>query len=383
MIPRTVFSDEHETFRATVTNFLETEVTPYHRQWEKDGVVPRDVWTKAGKAGLLNTAIPDEIGGLGGNFLHAAVVIEEMGKANASGPNFPLHSDIICPYLQHYGSAEQQKWLPKMTAGEVIGAIAMTEPGAGSDLQGIQTTAKKDGDDYVINGQKVYISNGQLADLIIVACKTDPSEGWRGISLILVEATREGFSRGRNLEKIGMHAQDTSELFFDNVRVPRENLIGAEEGKGFIQLVSQLPQERLIQAVRGAAVVEGAIKWTLDYTRDRKAFGKSILSFQNTQFKLAELQSHAAMLRTFIDRCLELHIEGNLSAEDAAMAKMNATDLQCRTLDECLQLHGGAGYMWEYPIAQAWADSRMSRIAGGSAEIMKQIIAKDMMARNA
>lgn len=383
MIPRTVFSDEHETFRATVTNFLETEVTPYHRQWEKDGVVPREVWTKAGTTGLLNTAIPDEMGGLGGNFLHAAVVIEEMGKANASGPNFPLHSDIICPYLQHYGSAEQQKWLPKMTAGEVIGAIAMTEPGAGSDLQGIQTTAKKDGDDYVINGQKVYISNGQLADLIIVACKTDPSEGWRGISLILVEATREGFSRGRNLEKIGMHAQDTSELFFDNVRVPRENLIGAEEGKGFIQLVSQLPQERLIQAVRGAAVVEGAIKWTMDYTRDRKAFGKSILSFQNTQFKLAELQSHATMLRTFIDRCLELHIEGNLSAEDAAMAKMNATDLQCRTLDECLQLHGGAGYMWEYPIAQAWADSRMSRIAGGSAEIMKQIIAKDMMARNA
>lgn len=383
MIPRTVFSDEHETFRATVKNFLEREVNPFHRQWERDGVVPREIWTKAGEAGLLNTAIPDEIGGLGGTFLHAAVVIEEMGKANASGPNFPLHSDIICPYLQHYGSPEQQKWLPKMTAGEVIGAIAMTEPGAGSDLQGIQTTAKKDGDDYIINGQKVYISNGQLADLIVVACKTDPSEGWRGISLILVEATREGFSRGRNLEKIGMHAQDTSELFFDNVRVPRENLLGPEEGKGFIQLVSQLPQERLIQAVRGAAVVEGAIQWTLDYTRDRKAFGRTILSFQNTQFKLAELQSHAAMLRTFIDRCLELHVEGQLSAEDAAMAKMNATDLQCRTLDECLQLHGGAGYMWEYPIAQAWADSRMSRIAGGSAEIMKQIIAKDMMARNA
>ncbi|WP_417520231.1 acyl-CoA dehydrogenase family protein [Minwuia sp.] len=383
MIPRTVFQDEHETFRATVANFLEKEVAPHHRQWENDGVVSRDVWRKAGSAGLLNTAIPDEMGGLGGNFLHAAIVIEEMGKTNASGPNFPLHSDIICPYLQHYGSKEQQQtWLPRMTAGEIIGAIAMTEPGAGSDLQGIQTTAKRDGDDYVINGQKVYISNGQLADLIIVACKTDPSEGWRGISLILVEATREGFSRGKNLEKIGMHAQDTSELFFDNVRVPRENLLGPEEGKGFIQLVSQLPQERLIQAVRGAAVVEGAIKWTLDYTRDRKAFGKSILSFQNTQFKLAELQSHAAMLRTFVDRCLELHIDGKLTAEDAAMAKMNATDLQCRTLDECLQLHGGAGYMWEYPIAQAWADSRMSRIAGGSAEIMKQIIAKDMMARN-
>lgn len=383
MIPRTLFSEAHQIFRESCRRFVEEEIEPHHRQWERDGIVPRSIWRKAGQAGLLNCNIPEEMGGVGGDFLFSAIVMEELARGGATGPNFPLHSDIIAPYLQHYGSPEQQRrWLPAMTTGEAIGAIAMTEPGAGSDLQGIKTTARKDGDDYVINGQKVYISNGQLADIVVVACKTDPSEGWRGISLILVEGDRPGFERGRNLEKIGMHAQDTSELFFADVRVPRSNLLGPEEGKGFIQLVSQLPQERLIQAIRGATVVETAIEWTLAYTKERQAFGRSIASFQNTQFKLAEMRSHAVMLRAFVDRCLELHLEGKLTEVDAAMAKMNATDLQCRVLDECLQLHGGAGYMWEYPIARAWADSRMSRIAGGSAEIMKQIIAKDMLGRN-
>ena len=383
MIPRTIFNEDHQIFRDSCRRFMETEVEPHHRQWEKDGQVSREVWLKAGEAGLLCCDIPEEMGGVGADFMFSAIVLEELARVGATGPNFPLHSDIIAPYIRHYGSAEQQKkWLPKMTTGEVIGAIAMTEPGAGSDLQGIRTTAKRDGDDYIINGSKIYISNGQLADLVVVACKTDPNEGWRGISLILVEGDRAGFERGRNLEKIGMHAQDTSELFFSDVRVPVSNLLGPDEGKGFIQLVSQLPQERLIQAVKGAETVQSAIDWTVTYTKDRQAFGRSIAQFQNTQFKLAELQSHATMLRVFVDRCLEQHLKGELSEIDAAMAKMNATDMQCRVLDECLQLHGGAGYMWDYPIARAWADSRMSRIAGGSAEIMKQIIARDMMGRN-
>ncbi|MEC9346578.1 MAG: acyl-CoA dehydrogenase family protein [Pseudomonadota bacterium] len=383
MIPRTVYSETHEIFRDSCRRFMDTEVAPFHQQWEKDGIVPRELWRKAGEAGLLCCDIPEEMGGVGGDFLYSAIVIEEMARVGATGPNFPLHSDIIAPYLRHYGSAEQQqRWLPKMTSGEAIGAIAMTEPGAGSDLQGIKTTARRDGDEYVINGSKIYISNGQLADIVVVACKTDPSQGWRGISLILVEGDRPGFARGRNLEKIGMHAQDTSELFFADVRVPVANLLGTEEGQGFIQLVSQLPQERLIQAVRSASAIEAAIAWTVEFTRDRQAFGRSVSSFQNTQFKLAEMQAHATMMRVFVDRCLELHLDGKLTEVDAAMAKMNSTDMLCRVLDECLQLHGGAGYMWEYPIARAWADSRMSRIAGGTAEIMKQIIARDLLGRN-
>lgn len=383
MIPRNLFSEEHDIFRESCRRFVEKEVTPHHRQWEKDGVVSREFWQKAGEAGMLCANIPEEYGGMGADFLFSTIIMEEFAAAGATGPNVALHSDIIAPYIQHYGTEEQKrKWLPKAASGEVILAIGMTEPGAGSDLQGMRTTAKRDGDEYVINGSKTFISNGQLADLVVLACKTDPSEGWRGISLILVEREREGFERGRNLEKVGNHAQDTSELFFNDVRVPVSNLLGTEEGQGFIQLVSSLPQERLIQAIRSVTTIESAIKWTMDYTKERTAFGKPIIGFQNTQFKLAQMESNYTMLRVFVDRCIELHMKGQLSEVDAAMAKMNATDMMVDALDEAVQFFGGNGYMWEYPIARAYADSRYTRVAGGTAEIMKQIIAKDMMKRN-
>lgn len=383
MIPRNLFSEEHDIFRESCRRFVEKEVTPHHRQWEKDGVVSREFWLKAGEAGMLCANIPEEYGGMGADFLFSTIIMEEFAAAGATGPNVALHSDIIAPYIQHYGTEEQKrKWLPKAASGEVILAIGMTEPGAGSDLQGMRTTAKRDGDEYVINGSKTFISNGQLADLVVLACKTDPSEGWRGISLILVEREREGFERGRNLEKVGNHAQDTSELFFNDVRVPVSNLLGTEEGQGFIQLVSSLPQERLIQAIRSVSTIESAIKWTMDYTKERTAFGKPIIGFQNTQFKLAQMESNYTMLRVFVDRCIELHMKGQLSEVDAAMAKMNATDMMVDALDEAVQFFGGNGYMWEYPIARAYADSRYTRVAGGTAEIMKQIIAKDMMKRN-
>lgn len=383
MIPRNLFSEEHDIFRESCRRFVEKEVTPHHRQWEKDGVVSREFWLKAGEAGMLCANIPEEYGGMGADFLFSTIIMEEFAAAGATGPNVALHSDIIAPYIQHYGTEEQKrKWLPKAASGEVILAIGMTEPGAGSDLQGMRTTAKRDGDEYVINGSKTFISNGQLADLVVLACKTDPSEGWRGISLILVEREREGFERGRNLEKVGNHAQDTSELFFNDVRVPVSNLLGTDEGQGFIQLVSSLPQERLIQAIRSVTTIESAIKWTMDYTKERTAFGKPIIGFQNTQFKLAQMESNYTMLRVFVDRCIELHMKGQLSEVDAAMAKMNATDMMVDALDEAVQFFGGNGYMWEYPIARAYADSRYTRVAGGTAEIMKQIIAKDMMKRN-
>jgi len=378
MIPRTLFAEEHEVFRQSVRRFVEDKVVPFHDQWEKDGQVSREVWLQAGEQGYLCASVPEEYGGPGADFLYAAVFFEELARVGATGPSFHLHSEIVAPYIMNYGTEEQkQTWLPKMVSGEVISAIAMTEPGAGSDLQGIKTTAIRDGDDLVINGQKVFISNGQLADLVVVVCKTDPSEGAKGISLVLVEREREGFTRGRNLEKIGYKAQDTSELFFDNVRVPASNLLG-EEGRGFVQLVEQLPQERLLVALRSISVIEAGLDWAVEYTGDRKAFGRSIASFQNTRFKLAEVKSQAVMLRVFVDRCIELHLDGQLDAVDAAMAKLLSTDMTCDLLDECLQLFGGYGYMWEYPIARAWADARMARIAGGTSEIMKEIIGRSV-----
>jgi acyl-CoA dehydrogenase len=381
MIPRTLFAEEHEIFRRSVRRFIAEEITPHHAQWEKDGIVPRALWRKAGAAGLLCTAIPSEHGGMGGDFRMSLVVLEELGLAAASGPFFSLHSDIVAPYLLRYGSAAQKaRFLPGMASGEVIGAIAMTEPSGGSDLQAMRTYARRDGGDYVINGQKVFISNGQLADLVILACKTDPAEGAKGISLILVETHRQGFKRGRRLEKIGLKAQDTSELFFEDLRVPAENLLGAE-GRGFAQLMTELPQERLIQAARAVVMCEAALGWTIDYTSERKAFGQPIAAFQNTQFKLAEMAAEIAMARVFVDRLTELHLDGKLDAVDAAIAKLTTTELQGRVMDECLQLFGGYGYMWEYPIARAWADARQSRIAGGSIEIMKQIIARSLVGR--
>jgi len=378
MIERTIFNEEHGLFRDSVKRFIEKEIAPDHAQWEKDGQVSREVWLAAGEQGFLGCSVPEEYGGPGADFLYTTVLLEEMAGAGYTGPGFHLHSEIVIPYILQYGTEEQKKtWLPKMVTGECIGAIAMTEPGAGSDLQGIKTQAVRDGNELVVNGQKVFITNGQMADLVIVACKTDPTLGAKGISLVVVERGREGFERGRNLEKIGWHAQDTSELFFDHVRVPPENLLGAE-GRGFIQLVEQLPQERLIVAIRCCAITESALDWTVEYTNERQAFGRTIADFQNTRFKLAEIKSDALMLRVFVDKCIELLMRGELSAEDAAVAKLRASEIMSNALDECLQLFGGYGYMWEYPIARAWADNRFARIAGGSSEIMKEIIGRSL-----
>lgn len=379
MLPRTLFSEEHEMFREAARRFIEKEVVPYHAQWERDGIVDRDLWRKAGEQGLLCCTVPEEYGGPGGDFLHSAIVNEEMARVGASGPAFALHSDIIVPYLQAYGSEDQKReWLPKVVSGETVMAIGMTEPAAGSDLQGIKTRADRDGNHFVINGQKVFISNGTIADLYILACKTDPNEGAKGISLILVEGDREGFKRGRNLDKIGCKAQDTSELFFEDVRVPITNLLG-QEGRGFAQLMQQLSQERLVVAIRCATSIEAALEETLAYTTERQAFGRRLADFQNTRFKLAEVKTEALATRAFIDQCLALHVKGALSPEMAAAAKLHSTEVLNKVVDECLQLHGGYGYMWEFPIARAWADARMSRIAGGSSEIMKEIISRDLM----
>lgn len=374
---RTVFRDDHEHFRTQVQRFIEKEITPFHAQWEKDGIVPKSVWAKAGQEGLLNCMLPEPYGG-GGDFGHSAVLIEEMGKVNASGPGFNLHSEIVAPYIFRYGTPEQKdRWLPAMASGEVIGAIAMTEPGTGSDLKAVRTTAKREGDSYIINGQKTFITNGQNADLIIVVCKTDPDLGAKGISLICVDANTPGFSKGRKLKKIGLHAQDTSELFFDNVKVPVSNRLG-EENAGFSYLMHELAQERLVIAVRAAASIESFLEKTIAYTRDRKTFGQSVFDYQNTRFKLAEAKAQSTMLRVFVDQCIALHLDKALSPAQAAMAKLNATEMQGRLLDMFLQMHGGYGYMSEYGIGQAWIDARIGRIYGGSDEIMKEIIARTL-----
>ncbi|WP_252274657.1 acyl-CoA dehydrogenase family protein [Pseudomonas subflava] len=376
MIPRTLFSSEHELFRESVRKFFEQEAVPFHAQWEKDGHIDRALWNKAGEAGMLCSHLPEEYGGMGADFLYSAVVIEEQSRLGLSGVGFSLHSDIVAPYILHYGSEEQKlHYLPKLVSGEMVTAIAMTEPGTGSDLQGVKTTAVLDGDEYVINGSKTFITNGWLADLVIVVAKTDPKAGAKGISLFLVEADTPGFSKGKRLEKVGMKAQDTSELFFQDVRIPKANLLG-KEGLGFVYLMQELPQERLTVGVGAIASAEAALQWTLDYTRDRKAFGRPVADFQNTRFKLAEMATEIQVGRVFVDRCLELHLNRKLDVPTAAMLKYWGTDLQCKVIDECVQLHGGYGYMWEYPIARAWADSRVQRIYAGTNEIMKEIISR-------
>lgn len=378
MIPRTVYSSDHELFRDAVRRFVSQEIEPYHAQWEKDGVVSREVWRSAGANGLLCSFVPEQYGGPGGDFLHTAIVVEELAKVEATGPAFHLHSGIVTPYILHYGSeAQKQKWLPGMCAGEIIGAIAMTEPGAGSDLQGMRARAVRDGDSYVLNGQKTFISNGQIADLVITVCKTDPEAGAKGMSLLVTERGDLGFTRGRNLEKVGWHAQDTSELFYSDVRLPADRLLG-EENRAFKYLMQELAQERLIVAIRSATTLETALSNTVAYTQGRIAFGKPLFALQNTRFKLAECKTDAVVARTFVDRCMEMHMAGMLDANDAAMAKLHVTETLGRVLDECLQLHGGYGYMWEYPIARAWAGHRVSRIAGGSSEIMKEIISRTL-----
>ncbi|MFE1573202.1 acyl-CoA dehydrogenase family protein [Comamonas odontotermitis] len=377
LIQRTVFREDHEQFRDAVHHFFEKEIVPFHAQWERDGLVPKDVWRKAGREGLLNTMLPEPYGS-GGDFGHAAVLIEEIARTGASGLGFPLHSDIVAPYINAYGSKVQKdRWLPKMAAGELIGAIAMTEPGAGSDLKSVRTTAKREGDHYVINGAKTFITNGINSEIVIVVCKTAPELGAKGVSLIVVEEGTPGFSKGRKLEKIGLMAQDTSELFFDNVRVPVDHLLG-EENQGFKYLMHELAQERLVVAVRAAMSIEAFLQKTIDYTRERKAFGQAVFEFQNTRFKLAEAKAQATMLRVFVDDCITLHLERKLTPERAAMVKLNATALQNRLLDEFLQLHGGYGYMTEYQVGRAWTDARIGRIYGGSDEIMKEIIARGL-----
>ena len=378
MTQRTIFTEEHEMFRDSVQKFIEREITPYHEQWEKEGQVSRELWLKAGEAGLLCPNVSEEYGGLNADFMYNVVITEEIARAGATGPGFAVHSDMAATYIDSFGSDEQKKkWLPKMISGECIAALGLTEPGAGSDLKEIRTTAVLEGDEYVINGQKVYISNGQLCDVVILACKTDPAAGAKGMSFIIVESDRAGFERGRNLEKIGLKAQDTSELFFSNVRVPKDNLLG-EEGKAFKMAMHKLAQERLTIAISALAVVESAIKWTVEYSRERKAFGERICDFQNTRFKMAELSAEATAMRVFVDQCIANQMEGRLDGITAAKAKMLCTELQCKTVDECLQFFGGYGYMLEYPIARAYIDARVRRIAGGSSEIMREIIGRDM-----
>jgi len=375
---RDLFEEEHLLFRDTVREFLAREVVPYHAQWEKDGIVPRDVWKKAGELGLFALSVPEQYGGSGvRDFRYNAVLDEEIIRAGASGLGFSLHNDVVAPYLLDLTNDEQkERWLPGFVSGELITAIAMTEPGAGSDLQGIRTTAIRDGDHYVLNGQKTFITNGINADLVIVVAKTDPSAGARGITLLVVERGMEGFTRGRNLEKIGLHAQDTAELFFDNVRVPVANRLGPEEGQGFIQLMQNLPQERLSIAVAAVAASERVLEMTIEYCRNRKAFGRSIGSFQNTRFVLAELATEVEIARHYVDKCIRALNAGELTAVDAAKAKWWTTDLQNKVIDRCLQLHGGYGYMLEYPVAKAWLDGRVQSIYGGTNEIMKEIIGR-------
>ncbi len=379
MIPRTLFNSDHEMFRDALRKFLEKEAVPFHQQWEDEGVVPKDLWLKAGEQGFLCPCVSPEYGGAGADYLYSVIVMEEISRLGLTGIGWGLHTDIVGPYIEHHGSeAQKHKFLPKMITGECIGAIAMSEPGAGSDLQGVKTTAVDKGDHYLLNGSKTFITNGQNADVVIVVAKTDPNAGAKGISLLLVERGMPGFERGRNLHKVGMKAQDTSELFFNDVKVPKENLLG-KEGMGFIYLMTELPQERLGIAVNGIAMAEGAFKLTLDYVKERKAFGKSISDFQNTQFKLAEIHTKIEMGRAYVDRCLELHCNKKLDAATASAAKYIITDLQCEVLDECVQLFGGYGYMWEYPIARMWADARVQRIYGGTNEIMKLVVSRQLL----
>jgi acyl-CoA dehydrogenase len=381
VIKRELFNEDHDAFRDMVRKFIENEIAPHHAAWERDGIVSRELWLKAGAAGMLCCTIPEEYGGAGADYLFDVVVFEEMARSGYTGPGFMIHCDLVATYVKSFGSEAQKKhWLPKMVAGEAIGSLGMTEPHAGSDLKAIRTKAVRDGNDFVISGQKVFISNGQLCDVIVLATKTDSAAGAKGVTLFLVDTSLPGFRKGKNLQKLGMKGQDTSELFFDEVRVPASAMLG-EEGKGFELMMTKLAQERLAQAIRSATVAETVVEWTVDYTANRKAFGRTIGDMQNTQFKLAELKTEAVVGRQFVDKCIEVFMKGELDAVDAAMAKMWLSNTHCKIVDECLQLFGGWGYMWEYPIARAYADARIVKIAGGSIEVMKHIIGRQMFAQ--
>lgn len=374
---------EREIFRDNVRRFLNNEIQPHYAQWEKDGIMPKDIWLKLGEQGMLCVDVPEAFGGCGGDFRLSAVVVQEMSRMGftALATNVSVHSDIVAPYILHLGSDEQRHyWLPKLISGESVGAIAMTEPGAGSDLQGMRTKAEKTATGFCVNGQKTFITNGQHAGVVITACKTDANAGAKGISLLLIDTSLPGYSRGRNLEKIGQHAGDTSELFFEDVQLPATALLG-REGQGFVHLMQELPRERLILAVGAMAACEGMLSWTVDYVTTRTAFSKKIAEFQNTRFKLAEMSTAINVHNAFVSTCVEQYDAGELTAVGASQAKLATTELQCKVADECLQLFGGYGYMLEYPIARAFVDARIQRIYGGTSEIMKEIIARELLGR--
>jgi acyl-CoA dehydrogenase len=382
MIERSLFNADHEAFRDSFRRFVEKEITPFHDAWEDQGYVDREVWRKAGQNGFLCMTMPEAYGGAGADRLYSVAQMEELARAGVSGIGYGLHSEIVAPYILHYGTeAQKQKYLPRLASGDMVGAIAMSEPAAGSDLQGVKTTAIRQADgSYLLNGSKTFITNGWHADLVIVVAKTDPAAGAKGTSLVLVEQGMPGFSKGKRLKKLGMKAQDTSELFFDNVNVPAENLLGGQafEGRGFICLMEQLPWERLQIAIGAVAAAQAAIDWTVQYVKDRKVFGQPVASYQNTRYTLAELQTEVQVARVFVDKCCELVCEDKLDTATASMAKYWCSDLQCKVMDECVQLHGGYGYMWEYPITRAYADARVQRIYGGTNEIMKEVISRGM-----
>ncbi len=404
MIARTLYTSDHDAFRDSFRKFIDKEIAPFHAQWEEQGYVDRAVWSKAGENGFLCMTMPEEYGGSGADKLYSVIQMEELNRAGFTGVGYSLHSEIVAPYLLHYGTpAQKAKYLPKLASGEMVGAIAMSEPAAGSDLQGIKTTAAwqpgsaggaangnetngNETDDneadgcYVLNGSKTFITNGWHADLVVVVAKTDPSAGAKGTSLLLVERGMPGFDKGKRLKKLGLKAQDTSELFFNNVRVPAANLLGGDayKNKGFICLMEQLPWERLQIAIGAIAAAQAAIDWTIAYVKDRKVFGTSVAAFQNTRYKLAEMQTEVQIAQVFVDKCTELLLANKLDTATASMSKYWCSDLQCKVMDECVQLFGGYGYMWEYPITRAYADARVQRIYGGTNEIMKEVISRSM-----
>ena len=376
---RRIYEPEHEAFRATVRRFFDTELMPNIAAWEAAGIIPKALWRKAGAAGLLCPTVPEEYGGAGADFRYLCIIDEELGYTGQASFTIQTHTDIVAGYIEALGTEEQKKtWLPRMVKGEVIGAIAMTEPHAGSDLKAIRTTARRDGNDrYVINGSKTFITNGINADLIITVCKTAPELGSKGVSLLLVESDRPGFRRGKRLPKMGMKASDTAELFYDDVAVPAGNLLG-QENRGFAQVMSEIPKERLSIATIAMAASQKAFDITVAYVKERVIFGKKLGDFQNTQFKLAEIKTQLAVGWAYLDQCIARHMDGTLTTNDAAMGKLFASELQCRVVDECLQLHGGWGYMSEMPISRMYTDARVRRIAGGSSEVMKMLIARSL-----
>jgi alkylation response protein AidB-like acyl-CoA dehydrogenase len=381
MIERSLFNADHEAFRDSFARFIDKEIAPFHAEWEEQGYVDREVWRKAGANGFLCMTMPEEYGGAGADKLYSVLQMEALSGGNYSGIGFGLHNEIVAPYILRYGTeAQKRKYLPLLASGEMVGAIAMSEPAAGSDLQGVKSTAVRQGDLYLLNGSKTFITNGWHADLVIVVAKTNPEAGAKGTSLLLVERGMPGFERGKRLKKVGLKAQDTSELFFDSVKVPAENLLGGADqlNRGFIGLMEQLPWERLQIAIGAVANMQATIEQTIAYVNERKVFGQAVASYQNTRWKLAELQTEAQVARVFVDKCLELLLVDKLDTATASMAKYWCSDLQNKVIDECVQLFGGYGYMWEYPVARAWADARVQRIYGGTNEIMKEVISRSL-----